>query len=124
MRVADADGAFALDFGGEGGPPLLILYVIIPWIGVMALGFTAPGTFDEDELHQIKSYGFITAKPTMYVANVKEDGFTNNPHLEAVQNYAAADGALARPPPRRRTPRSRQGADREPRDDAGLRQNR
>ncbi|GHC43537.1 ribosome-binding ATPase YchF [Alcaligenes pakistanensis] len=48
---------------------------------------------DEEELHQIKSYGFITAKPTMYVANVKEDGFTNNPHLEAVQNYAAADGA-------------------------------
>ncbi|MGE8547636.1 redox-regulated ATPase YchF [Alcaligenes sp. WGS1538] len=48
---------------------------------------------DAEELHQIKSYGFITAKPTMYVANVKEDGFTNNPHLEAVQKYAAADGA-------------------------------
>lgn len=48
---------------------------------------------DEEQLHQIKSYGFITAKPTMYVANVKEDGFTNNPHLDAVQQYAAADGA-------------------------------
>ncbi|HRL23013.1 MAG TPA: redox-regulated ATPase YchF [Alcaligenes sp.] len=48
---------------------------------------------DAEELHQIKSYGFITAKPTMYVANVKEDGFTNNPHLDAVQQYAAADGA-------------------------------
>lgn len=48
---------------------------------------------DAEELLLIKSYGFITAKPTMYVANVKEDGFTNNPHLETVQQYAAADGA-------------------------------
>ncbi len=48
---------------------------------------------DAEDLHQIKSYGFITAKPTMYVANVKEDGFTDNPHLAAVEQYAAADGA-------------------------------
>ncbi|NOL50473.1 redox-regulated ATPase YchF [Pelistega europaea] len=48
---------------------------------------------DEEELAVIKPYGFITAKPAMYVANVKEDGFENNPHLEAVQKYAAAENA-------------------------------
>lgn len=29
----------AVNIGGEGGPPLLILYVIIPWIGVMMAGY-------------------------------------------------------------------------------------
>jgi ribosome-binding ATPase YchF (GTP1/OBG family) len=29
----------------------------------------------------------------MYVANVDESGFENNPHLDAVREYAAAEGA-------------------------------
>ncbi|MGB3276422.1 MAG: redox-regulated ATPase YchF [Castellaniella sp.] len=48
---------------------------------------------DEDEQAMIKSYCFITAKRAMYVANVKDDGFTDNPHLKAVQDYAAAEHA-------------------------------
>ncbi|NYT65492.1 redox-regulated ATPase YchF [Alcaligenaceae bacterium] len=48
---------------------------------------------DEDELALIKTYCFITAKPAMYVANVKEDGFTDNPMLETVQNYAKQENA-------------------------------
>jgi GTP-binding protein YchF len=35
----------------------------------------------------------ITAKPAMYVANVKEGGFENNPHLDAVRAHAQAEGA-------------------------------
>ena len=35
----------------------------------------------------------ITNKPVMYVANVDEDGFENNPHLEAVRKYANDEGA-------------------------------
>ncbi|HWK62114.1 MAG TPA: redox-regulated ATPase YchF [Eoetvoesiella sp.] len=48
---------------------------------------------DDDELALIKQFCFITAKRCMYVANVKEDGFSNNPHLEAVQNYAQAENS-------------------------------
>jgi GTP-binding protein YchF len=48
---------------------------------------------DEDEQALIKGYCFITAKRAMYVANVKDDGFTDNPHLKAVQDYAAAEHA-------------------------------
>ncbi|WP_323016904.1 redox-regulated ATPase YchF [Castellaniella sp.] len=48
---------------------------------------------DEDEQALIKSYCFITAKRAMYVANVKDDGFQDNPHLKAVQDYAAAEHA-------------------------------
>lgn len=48
---------------------------------------------DADDLLLLKPLCFITAKPSMYVANVKEDGFENNPHLKAVQDYAAAENA-------------------------------
>lgn len=41
-----------------------------------------------EELAAIKPYCFITAKPTMYVANVLDKGFENNPHLDAVRAYA------------------------------------
>lgn len=48
---------------------------------------------DEDELAMIKGYCFITAKPAMYVANVKEDGFNDNPMLAVVQEYATKENA-------------------------------
>lgn len=48
---------------------------------------------DDDELAMIKSYCFITAKPAMYVANVKEGGFSDNPLLTQVQEYASKENA-------------------------------
>lgn len=48
---------------------------------------------DEDDLALIKQFCFITAKRCMYVANVREDGFTDNPHLDAVREYAKAESA-------------------------------
>lgn len=47
-----------------------------------------------EERHQIKSYGLITLKPTLYIANVAEDGFEGNAHLDAVTAYAQEEGAL------------------------------
>jgi len=41
----------------------------------------------------LKSVHLITDKPVMYVANVDEDGFENNPHLDAVRDYAGREGA-------------------------------
>lgn len=49
---------------------------------------------DDDEKKLIKSYGLITLKPTMYIANVAEDGFENNPYLTQVQEFAKQDNAL------------------------------
>ena len=43
---------------------------------------------DPEERALLKPLCLITAKPTMYVANVREDGFENNPHLDAVRNLA------------------------------------
>ncbi len=41
----------------------------------------------------IRDLFLLTLKPVMYVANVLEDGFENNPHLDAVRARAAAEGA-------------------------------
>jgi len=45
----------------------------------------------DDEAALIKPFCLITAKPTMYVANVKDDGFENNPYLDAVRQHAEAE---------------------------------
>ncbi len=41
----------------------------------------------------MKDLHLITAKPVLYIANVAEDGFVNNPHLDAVSEYALSEGA-------------------------------
>ncbi|HWS28297.1 MAG TPA: redox-regulated ATPase YchF [Xanthomonadales bacterium] len=41
----------------------------------------------------IRDLFLLTLKPVMYVANVKEDGFENNPFLDAVRARAATEGA-------------------------------
>ena len=47
----------------------------------------------KEEWATLKPFCLITAKPVLYVANVKEGGFENNPHLDAVRAHAAKEGA-------------------------------
>ncbi len=51
------------------------------------------GDWDKDEKKAIKSMQMITSKPTMYIANVSEDGFENNPFLDQVKALAAKENA-------------------------------
>jgi len=46
------------------------------------------GADERDELYDLH---LLTIKPTLYVANVNEDGFENNPHLDAVRRVAAEE---------------------------------
>ncbi|TCO81155.1 hypothetical protein EV699_110182 [Plasticicumulans lactativorans] len=48
---------------------------------------------DHDELDLLYDLHLLTIKPTMYIANVHEDGFVDNPLLERVRAFAAAEGA-------------------------------
>jgi hypothetical protein len=41
----------------------------------------------------LKPLCLITAKPAMFVGNVSEDGFENNPHLDRLREYAATQNA-------------------------------
>jgi GTP-binding protein YchF len=48
---------------------------------------------DDNERKIMRELHLLTAKPVMYIANVAEDGFENNPHLDAVLKLAATEGA-------------------------------
>lgn len=52
---------------------------------------------NNEEKHLLRGYGFLTLKPTMYIANVNEEGFENNPHLDVVREIAAAEQAMVVP---------------------------
>ena len=45
----------------------------------------------EKEKEVIKPLNFLTLKPALYVANVREDGFENNPYLDALNTFAAKE---------------------------------
>jgi GTP-binding protein YchF len=47
----------------------------------------------EEEQALAKQLFLLTAKPTMYIANVDEEGFDDNPHLDVVRTIAADEGA-------------------------------
>ncbi|GAB3027398.1 MULTISPECIES: redox-regulated ATPase YchF [Oleiagrimonas] len=48
---------------------------------------------DDDERALVRDMFLLTLKPLMYIANVREDGFENNPHLDAVRARAETEGA-------------------------------
>jgi len=48
---------------------------------------------DAEEKALVRDMFLITLKPIMYIANVAEDGFENNPHLDAVRARALEEGA-------------------------------
>ncbi len=61
-----------------------------------ALGEGRPArsvALDEDERALVRDLFLLTMKPLMYIANVREDGFESNPHLDAVRARAAEEGA-------------------------------
>ena len=74
---------------------MVVLEKVIPHLNeaqpLRSLGLT------DDELTVLKQLNPLTIKPTMYIANVDEDGFENNPYLDAVKEIAAQEGAIVVP---------------------------
>lgn len=52
---------------------------------------------NEEERRDLRELQLLTAKPVMYVANVAENGFKDNPLLEALERHAAGEGAVVVP---------------------------
>ncbi len=48
----------------------------------------------KEEKAAVDYLNFLTIKPTMYIANVNDDGFENNPYLDQVQKIADDEGAI------------------------------
>jgi GTP-binding protein YchF len=54
-------------------------------------------TLGEEERRDVRELQLLTAKPVMYVANVAEGGFVDNPYLTAVEQRAAAEDSVVVP---------------------------
>lgn len=54
-------------------------------------------SLSDDERAELREFFFLTIKPTMYVANVSETGFKNNPLLERVRAIAEAENSIVVP---------------------------
>jgi len=52
---------------------------------------------DDEERRSLRDLNLLTLKPTMYIANVAEDGFDNNPYLDQVRALAEQEGAVVVP---------------------------
>ena len=50
-------------------------------------------SLDKENRHALKPLSLLTLKPTMYIANVAEKGFKDNPYLDQVRKHAEAEGA-------------------------------
>lgn len=50
-----------------------------------------------DEQLLLKPLNLLTIKPTLYIANVDEEGFENNPHLDTVKQIAQQENAQVVP---------------------------
>ncbi|HHL18435.1 MAG TPA: redox-regulated ATPase YchF [Thiothrix sp.] len=51
----------------------------------------------DNDKYLMRELHLITIKPVMYIANVSEDGFENNPHLDVVAKIAEEEGAVVIP---------------------------
>jgi len=54
-------------------------------------------SLSEEEWFLLRELHLLTIKPTLYVANVAEDGFDNNPYLEQLRDFAEKEGAECLP---------------------------
>ena len=52
---------------------------------------------DDEQRYLLRELHLLTIKPTMYIANVADDGFDNNPMLDQVRELAASEGAVVVP---------------------------
>ena len=53
--------------------------------------------FTDADREALRTFNFLTIKPVMYIANVAEDGFENNPYLDAVRKIAEDEGSVVVP---------------------------
>lgn len=68
-----------------------ILEKLLPHLSEGLSVRTYPLTVEEKK--QLRTLHLLTDKPTMYIANVAEDGFENNPYVQQVIDLAAEEGA-------------------------------
>ena len=75
----------------EGIPLKDLIEKILPILEEGRTLRTVP--FNEEELKLLKGFQLLTIKPVLYVANVNEGGFENNPYLNQIYDIANEEGS-------------------------------
>lgn len=90
-RQTERAGKMAKSNDKEAKAKLAFMLAIQAYVeaGNSARGFE----LEDQQRHWMKDLHLITAKPTLYIANVSEDGFENNPHLDVLTELAKYEGA-------------------------------
>ena len=75
----------------EGLPLKILLEKILP---VLEEGRPARSIeFNEDDLKLLRSLQLLTSKPVLYVANVNENGFSENPYFSQLEDFASKENS-------------------------------
>ncbi len=90
-RQTERAGKMAKSNDKEAKAKLVFMQAIQAHVeaGNSARGFE----LEDQQRHWMKDLHLITAKPTLYIANVSEDGFEDNPHLDVLTELASSEGA-------------------------------
>jgi GTP-binding protein YchF len=90
-RTLNREGKKAKSGDKDAQKLVAILERLLPHLNQGQLARTLALTDDEKLI--LKPLCLLTIKPAMYVGNVLENGFENNPHLDRLREYAAKEGA-------------------------------
>ncbi len=90
-RTLNRDGKKAKSGDKDAQKLVAVLERVLPHLN-QGLPVRTLNLSDDDKLI-IKPLCLLTIKPAMYVGNVLEDGFTNNPYLDRLREHAAKEGA-------------------------------
>ena len=75
----------------EGLPLKILLEKILP---VLEEGRPVRSIeFNEDDLKLLRSLQLLTSKPVLYVANVNENGFSENPYFSQLEDFASKENS-------------------------------
>jgi GTP-binding protein YchF len=90
-RTLNREGKKAKSGDKDAQKLVTILERLLPHLNQGQLARTL--ALSDDEKLILKPLCLLTIKPAMYVGNVLENGFENNPHLDRLREYAAKEGA-------------------------------
>jgi GTP-binding protein YchF len=71
-----------------------VLEQLIPHFGEGKPARSLMKAMTDEEKRVVGSFHLLTSKPVMYIANVAEDGFDDNPYLDVVNAVAEEEGAI------------------------------
>ena len=79
---------------GQDKEAIALLKALVPVIAHLSDGHPVRSlTLNDEQKKSLRPFNLLTAKPVLYIANVDENGFENNPLLDQVREIAERENA-------------------------------